>query len=359
MRTLPIILLLLSGALTAGETSWPLWDGQETVEQYARRAKLPATETLDLGNDVKLELVLIPAGQFVMGTPEPQEPGETAVVGQAILYSGAGVALAFVLLISIRAIVKRERPKFSLRWLIALTFAAGVAVYGGVRWHKNNAAWRNYETARTRYADAYEDEKQGHVVTLTKPFYMGKFVITQQQYQQLTGENPSDNEGKDNPVENLVWNDAQKFCKKLTQQSKRNVRLPTEAEWEYACRAGSTSAYYSGETPADLDRVAWYGKNSGKTTHPVGQKAPNFFGLFDMHGNVLQFCQDWYKESYYREAPSEDPRGPDSGKGHVMRGGSYDDNDDGCRARAREEVDPGSSNGDMGFRVVVELSSTP
>jgi formylglycine-generating enzyme required for sulfatase activity len=105
---------------------------------------------------------------------------------------------------------------------------------------------------------------------LTKPFYMGKYDITQEQYQQLIGKNPSNLKGKDNPVENVSWDDAQAFCKKLSELTNQGVRLPTEAEWEYSCRAGTATTYYSGDDNKDLDRVAWYSANSKSATHPVG-----------------------------------------------------------------------------------------
>ena len=143
------------------------------------------------------------------------------------------------------------------------------------------------------------------------PFYMGKFAVTQGHYQAVTGQNPSQFKGRDNPVETVSWNDAQAFCKKLTSKQIQAVRLPTEAEWEFACRAGTRTRYYSGDTEADLALVAWYSaKNSKGTTHPVGQKEANTFGLYDMHGNVWQWCQDWYGEDYYGKSEAENPKGP-------------------------------------------------
>ena len=139
-----------------------------------------------------------------------------------------------------------------------------------------------------KHPDDFPIEHPAHPVTLTQPFYMGKYVVTQEQYQAVTGATPSTFKGNDNPVEQVSWDDAEAFCKKLSEQTKQAVRLPTEAEWEFACRAGTKTTYYSGDTDKDLDRVAWNDANSKNTTHPVGQKEANTFGLYDMHGNVWQ-----------------------------------------------------------------------
>ena len=163
--------------------------------------------------------------------------------------------------------------------------------------------------------------KTQHEVTITKPFYMGKYVVTQEQYEAIMGNNPSHFKGAQNPVEMVSWDDAQAFCQKLSKKSGKTVRLPTEAEWEYACRAGTSTKYYSGDSEEDLKRVAWYEANSNDTTHPVGQKEPNKFGLYDMHGNVWQWCQDWYGD--YTANEVADPQGPAQGASRVLRGGSW------------------------------------
>ena len=184
--------------------------------------------------------------------------------------------------------------------------------------------------------------------------------MTQVQYQAVIGTNPSQCKGNDNPVETVTWDHAQAFCKKLTEQTKTMVSLPTEAEWEFACRAGTTSAYHSGDTEADLARVAWYLANSKDTAHPVGQKEPNAFGLYDMLGNMWQWCEDWYAEDYYGNSSVENPEGPAHGASRVLRGGSWIDIPADCRSASRGKGTP--QNRDyyrVGFRIVVPAFKTP
>ncbi|MEA3210389.1 MAG: hypothetical protein QOE70_3446 [Chthoniobacter sp.] len=272
--------LLLTTALThAGDASFPLWDGKETVTEYAKRARLEPTLTLDLGGGVKWEGMLIPAGTFVMGSA----PSET----------------------------KLEKDAAT--------------------------------------------EKQ-HKVTLTRPFYMGRFELTQAQYHAVMGENPSITKGDDLPVHNLPWQSAQDFCDKLGKQLGREVQLPTEAQWEYACRAGTTTAYHSGDTIADLDKVGWHGGNSERQLRPGGQKLPNAWGLYDMHGNIREFTRDLYDPAPQEDAT--DPTGPKEGdpKNHVVRGGAYTANAAvgfNCRAALRR---PTEALVITGFRVMATVS---
>jgi formylglycine-generating enzyme required for sulfatase activity len=166
------------------------------------------------------------------------------------------------------------------------------------------------------------DEKQ-HEVTISKPFYLQTTPVTQGQWKRIIKKNPSDYKkcGDDCPVENVSWDDAKAFISKLNKvEGGKNYRLPTEAEWEYACRAGSTSRCCFGDDEAYLGEYAWYDDNSEDTTHPVGLKEPNAWGLYDMHGNVWEWCQDWY--GAYPEGPVSDPSGPTSGEYLVLRGGS-------------------------------------
>ena len=202
-------------------------------------------------------------------------------------------------------------------------------------------------------ADGGGDEKPPHAVTLTQAFWMGKFPVTQRQWQEVMGNNPSSfgRVGSDAPVEQVSWDDAQQFLTKLNgMQSQWTFRLPTEAEWEYACRAGTEGVRYG-----DLNAIAWHEGNSGKTTHIVGQKQPNAFGLYDMNGNVFQWCQDWYGSTYYEVSPSVDPQGPLSPvfpSYRVLRGGAWNFGATRVRSAFRDRRYPDGRYYSFGFRVV-------
>jgi len=373
MRLSPLVILTLAGSVSASELSsphYPLWDGHESVANYAQRVNLPPTKTLDLGNGVKLELVLIPAGKFIMGTPEPTPVDEAGfqrkiVTGQALLAASAAALLVMLAVVVVRAIRQKRRPQLSLGLLLLVTVAAGGCVLSGLHWRHSvqmfEMARAEFAAATARYNDADQNEKPAHAVTLTKPFYMGKFAVTQEQYQQVMKCNPSSYKGKDNPVEMVSWFDAQRFCENLTVQKRQPIRLPTEAEWEFACRAGTRTKYYSGDSEADLARVAWYFANSNGTTHPVGQKEANAFGLYDMHGNVWQWCQDCY--GYYRKSEAENPQDPannDPQSVRLWRGGACWCNPINCRSFFRGVLGPIDHSEESGFRVVlVPATTTP
>lgn len=153
------------------------------------------------------------------------------------------------------------------------------------------------------------DTQPIHRVKLS-PFHIGKYQVTQAQWQAVIGNNPSHFKGDKLPVEQVSWAMGAEFCEKLSKQTGKNYRPPTEAEWEYACRAGSTTRYCFGDDEASLDEYAWHKKNSGGKTHSVGEKKPNAWGLHDIHGNVLEWCQDCYEENYYHYSPEKDPQGP-------------------------------------------------
>ena len=198
------------------------------------------------------------------------------------------------------------------------------------------------------------DDETQHRVTLTKGFWMGNNPVTQRQWESVMGGNPSNFKGADLPVEKVSWDDCQAFIAKLNEKLAARgdarpptvgtggraspragaFRLPTEAEWEYACRAGTTGPY-----AGDLDAMAWYSANSGLETHPVGQKKANSWGLYDMHGNVWEWCQDWY--GGYPAGSVTDPAGPGSGSGRVIRGGSWSSSAGRCRSANRDYDDPG------------------
>ena len=266
----------------------PLWDGKQTVAQYAKRAGLKATETMELGDGVKLELALIPAGKFLMGSPE-NEKGRS----------------------------RNEGPQ--------------------------------------------------HEVTISQPFYMGKYEVTTEQYVQIRSGNSSNNRNDTGPAKGVSWHEGLDFCNKLSARTGKTVRLPTEAEWEYACRGRTQTRFYTGDRDEDLARAGWYGAdkaigNSGMGTNRVGQKLANAFGLYDMHGNLWEWCSDWYDDKYYAESPKVDPQGPALGapKNRVLRGGSFYHRPVECRSAFRFQGNPGDGShyyGGVGIRVVVVLSS--
>ncbi|MHC4075963.1 MAG: formylglycine-generating enzyme family protein, partial [Planctomycetota bacterium] len=233
--------------------------------------------------------------------------------------------------------------------------------------------------------DEYTNELPQHKVQISKGFYMGIYEVTQGQYRAIMGRNPSGFKGNDLPVEIVSWHDAVKFCEKLSQKEGKTYRLPTEAQWEYACRAGTTTPFYFGET-ISTDQANFYGTgvygngrkgvNREKTTE-VGSFPPNAFGLYDMHGNVEEWCQDWYDENYYSNSPEIDPEGanpppplnrsrrrapvrpPKKGDkpkpGRVKRGGSFGHPAKLCRSSNRYKNRPDNRNICRGFRVVLDF----
>jgi formylglycine-generating enzyme required for sulfatase activity len=197
-------------------------------------------------------------------------------------------------------------------------------------------------------------EPEGPVDTVELDgFWMGKYEVTQEQYEAVMGKNPSNFKGAKNPVEQVSWNDAADFCRKASQTGK-GFRLPTEAEWEYACRAGSRTRFCFGDLDGSLGDYAWYDGNSGKQTHPVGEKKPNAWGLYDMHGNAWEWCGDWYADRY-GAGSAKNPTGPSSGSSRVRRGGGWGSSARDCRGAIRGGGVPDYSHGGVGFRAVVPI----
>ncbi len=251
---------------------------------------LAKTLTLNLGGNATLKLALIPAGRFQMGSPAQEQTDIIAA------FKGTGHSPG----------VSKEGPQ--------------------------------------------------HEVTISKAFYMGVYAVTQEQYAAIAGTNPSYFKGKTNPVEKVSWDDATDFCKKLSKKTNKTVRLPTEAQWEHACRAGSKTRFYYGddEDYSKLVDYAWYDRNSDKKVHPVGQKKPNAWGLYDMHGNVFQWCADWWAD--YPKVAKADPSGSPSGSYRVIRGGAYVYGPVNCRSASRNCRSPQRGKSSyVGFRVVIEL----
>lgn len=225
-----------------------------------------------------------------------------------------------------------------------------------------------------------EADETARAVTLTTDFYLGVFEVTQAQYEQVMGVNPSyfqdavlseRNRGNDlapvpgeslnHPVDKVTWEAAVEFCKRLSElpaekAAGRVYRLPTEAEWEFACRAGSTTAFSYGESESELAGYGWFVDNSEKKTHPVGQKKPNPRGLYDMHGNVSEWCSDWYGE--YPKDGANDPQGPGVGSLRVHRGGNWSFKATGCRSSDRYGLFPTAGLVISGFRVALNAPDT-
>ena len=261
----------------------------------AQEVKPGKVDVVDFGEGVKLEMVLVPAGKFKMGFTK-KELADFKVDLQE----------------EFKKELKKELGKEDLDFVDLIISKQG---------------------------------KQ-HEVTLTKPFYMGKHEVTQEQWEAVMGENPSDTKGAKLPVTDVSWEDCQKFIKKLNASTKGGYRLPYEGEWEYACRAGTTTAFSFGDkiTPKDAN---YYDSKIGKPV-AVGSYKPNAFGLFDMHGNVYEWCEDWYGEYPFAVT---DPKGPATGKYRVLRGGSFVNSVSGARSSGRYGLSPTGRYFNGGFRL--------
>ena len=212
-------------------------------------------------------------------------------------------------------------------------------------------------------------EDAQHEVTISKDYYLGVTEVTQVQYEKVMGANPSYFKGdavggdsSNHPVEQVSWEDAVEFCKKLSElpeekKACRVYRLPTEAEWEYACRAGSKNAYSFGADLKPLGEYAWFFNNRGKQTHPVGEMKPNAWGLYDMHGNVYEWCSDWY--GGYPKGAVTDPSGPNAGPYRMYRGSSGFGDAAVRRSADRYGSSPGGRSYLLGFRVALSSSGIP
>jgi formylglycine-generating enzyme len=306
---------------------------------FSQTSEPPKKLSVDLGGGVKMEMTLIPAGEFKMGSGESAED----------------------------------------------TAAFSNKTYGGVM-----------------TADYFKGEHPQHRVRITKPFYLGTYHVTRGQFRQFVADagyktdaekgkepgayswdpdtkafgfnakyswrNAGFEQTDEHPVVNVSWNDAEEFCKWLSKKEGKTYRLPTEAEWEYACRAGTTTRYYSGDDPETLAEVGNVADATAKAkfpdwrwtikasdgyvfTAPVGKFKPNAFGLYDMHGNAWQWCADRYGAEYYAKSPIDDPTGPDSGDDRVLRGGSWNNGPYVTRSAGRFGLAPDDRGSIAGFRV--------
>ena len=199
-------------------------------------------------------------------------------------------------------------------------------------------------------SDAWDDEKPTHSVTLSS-YYICKYEVTQALWRAVMGSNPSNFKGDNLPVENVSWNDCQTFINRLNSYTGRNFRLPTEAEWEFAARGGNYSRHYKYSGSNYIGDVAWYDNNSGNRTHPVGTKQANELGLYDMSGNVREWCSDRYGS--YSSYTQTNPKGPNNVYNRVLRGGSWLDSARFNRSSNRENYAPRISDGRIGLRLVL------
>ena len=274
-----------------GEWPFDAAEAKRRQEEAARVLGVTVERDLDLGNGVKMTLVLIPAGEFLMGSPSTTSPEQLQ------------------------------------------------RAYGG------RLEWSQREFPQ-------------HRVTISRPFWLGKTEVTQTQWEAVMGNNPSKFKGTpQNPVEQVSWQDCQAFMQKLSAKFWKTFRLPTEAEWEYACRAGTATQLYCGDSQAALKQHAWFGGNSGGTTHPVGEARPNGWGLHDMYGNVWEWCDDWF--GTYGEAPQVDPKGPGAGGARVIRGGCCNYGPWDCRSAYRLMTFPADRRYTLGCRVRVAPGHRP
>ncbi len=343
------LLFLNSAGIVAVEDahSYPFWDGRETVENYAKRAHLPPTRQLKLSDKVQMDFVLIPAGKFRMGSEGPAHSDITFDGALLLLVCGCVAVAALIIALAINAF-RKGKVSFSLRGLLAMTLAWGLVMGGIARVRLALVEDARWSDAQKEYFLTHENERPARNVALARPFYMGKYSVTQEQYEAVVGRNAGWFKGGQNPVERVTWYNARDYCKKAGELLKANgqsepvLELPTEEQWEFACRAGTRTLFYSGDTEADLNRAAWYEGNSGKTTHPVGEKEPNAFGLYDMHGNVRQWCMDHFDKSLNVEE-------------RVTRGGSWQDPSERCQSAHRGSNNAAVHEKNVGLRLVMAI----
>ena len=230
------------------------------------------------------------------------------------------------------------------------SYSNGTLTVNGIKY---NMVWVEGGTFRMgatseQDGDAYDNEKPVHSVTLSG-YYIGKTEVTQALWKAVMGSNPSEFKGDNLPVENVSWYDCQEFIRKLNSLTDQNFRLPTEAEWEFACRGGNNSRGYKYSGSNYIDNVAWYTDNSGDKTHPVATKSPNELGIYDMSGNVREWCSDWYGN--YSSGAQTNPKGSDEGEFRVLRGGGWSSLAMFCRSSRRSNYIPDLFDYNLGLRL--------
>ena len=236
---------------------------------------------------------------------------------------------------------------------INASYSYGVLTVNGVRYEmvKVNAGTFVMGATSDQEGNARDNEKPAHQVTLTNNYYIGRTEVTQALWKAIMGSNPSYFRGDNKPVECVSWNDCQTFISRLNAATGRHFRLPTEAEWEFAARGGNNSQHYQYSGSNNLYEVAWYTGNSGDTTHDVATKQTNELGLYDMSGNVCEWCYDWYGEN--RSSPQTNPTGPMNGTSRVNRGGYWCSFAWNCCPSYRNDYNPALCYNDLGFRLAL------
>lgn len=257
----------------------------------------------------------------------------------------------------------RAWPKVERIWVVVIAFAVSVPVRAS---EAPVAEMVRLDGGRFLMGDKGEIDATPHEVSVSA-FFIDKNLVSQQQFEAAMGSNPSRWKNPRNPVEQVRWSDAVRFCNQRSAAEGRKpcyhlenwtcdfstdgYRLPTEAEWEFACRGGAATEYFFGDAPTKIGEYAWYDRNSGGHPHAVGQKKPNAFGLYDMAGNVWQWCNDFYQVDYYKASPAVDPRGPTSGPTRVVRGGAWRFSADNCRSGYRYYESPGYADVCFGYDI--------
>jgi len=331
---------------------YPLWKEEENVRDYAARTGVSAEFDLELPDGKKIEMVLIPAGRFIMGIPKPVSPPISLSYGLIVSAIGLAVIIAVLGRIMWMAIARKTRPQFSLRLFILIIFALSGLTGGIVQDYLLRKLIARFEAEEIRYDNSLEEERVAHAVTISTSFYLSRYEITEEQFLL----DPSEFKRSHLPVTKISWHEAVAFCERLKGLVKLDVRLPTEAEWEFACRAGTTTEYHCGDQSTALNLCGWYGKNSSDKVQLVGKKEMNRFGLYDMHGNVSEWCADWYIE--YGSDSVVDPTGPKTGSEKIIRGGSVIAPSVGCKSYSRSTGDPTVFSDFLGFRIAVSVPAT-